>query len=71
MTRKEIENVGFAYGDLATMLKRYDPKRLTQGYNDVNGEEIFFIPNPGLGLWAHRARIEANQITSECAPSVR
>ena len=71
MTRKEIENVGFAYGDLATMRKRYDPKRLTQGYNDVNGEEIFFIPNPGLGLWAHRARIEANQITSECAPSVR
>jgi len=71
MTRKEIENVGFAHGDLATMLKRYDPKRLTQGYNDVNGEEIFFIPNPGLGLWAHRARIEANQITSECAPSVR
>jgi len=71
MTRKEIENVGFAYGDFATMRKRYDPKRLTQGYNDVNGEEIFFIPNPGLGLWAHRARIEANQITSECAPSVR
>jgi nickel-dependent lactate racemase len=70
LTRKEIENVGFTYGDLAAMLKVYDPKKLTQGYNRVNGEEIFFILNPGLGLWAHRARIEANQITSECAPSV-
>lgn len=70
LTREEIENVGFAYGDLGSMLKVYDPKKLTQGYNRVNGEEIFFIPNPGLGLWAHRARIEAAQITSECAPSV-
>jgi nickel-dependent lactate racemase len=70
LTREEIENVGFAYGDLGAMLKLYDPKKLTQGYNDANGEEIFFIPNPGLGLWAHRARIEANQITSKCAPSV-
>jgi len=70
LTREEIENVGFAYGDLGAMLKVYDPKKLTQGYNRANGEDIFFIPNPGLGLWAHRARIDANQIISECAPSV-
>lgn len=70
LTREEIESVGFAYGDLGTMLKVYDPKKLTQGYNRVNGADIFFIPNPGLGLWAHRARIEADQITSEFAPSV-
>jgi nickel-dependent lactate racemase len=70
LTREEIESVGFAYGDLSAMLSLYDHKKLTQGYNRVNGEEIFFIPNPGLGLWAHRTRIEADQITSECAPSV-
>jgi hypothetical protein len=23
----------------------------------VDGEEIFFIGNPGLGLWAHRSRL--------------
>ena len=68
LTREEIENVGFAYADLSAMLTLYDPKKLTQGYNRANGEDIFFIPNPGLGLWAHRARIEANQI--EFAPSV-
>jgi hypothetical protein len=39
------------------MLKRYDPKKLDHGYNQVDGEEIFFVANPGLGLWAHRSRL--------------
>ena len=39
------------------MLKRYDPAKLSHGYNRVEGEEIFFIANPGLGLWAHRSRL--------------
>jgi nickel-dependent lactate racemase len=69
LTRAEIENVGFAFGDLGAMLKVYDTKKFAQGFNRVNGEDIFFIPNPGLGLWAHRARIEADHIPSECAPS--
>jgi nickel-dependent lactate racemase len=56
LTKEEIEGVGFEYGDLATMLKRYDPAKLTHGQNKVDGEEIFFIANPGLGLWAHRNR---------------
>ena len=57
LTREEIEGVGFEYGDLATMLKRYDPGKLSHGYNQVDGEEVFFIANPGLGLWAHRSRL--------------
>jgi nickel-dependent lactate racemase len=56
LTREEVESVGFAYGDLKTMHSRYDPGRLHPGYNTVNGEEIFFIANPGLGLWAYRGR---------------
>jgi nickel-dependent lactate racemase len=56
LTKEEIESVGFAYGDLATMLKRYDPAKLSHGQNKVDGEDIFFIANPGLGLWAHRSR---------------
>jgi nickel-dependent lactate racemase len=56
LTKEEIEGVGFEYGDLATMLKRYDPAKLTHGQNKVDGEDIFFIANPGLGLWAHRNR---------------
>ena len=58
LTRDEIEGVGFEYGDLATMMQRYDPAKLKHGYNTVDGEEIFFIANPGLGLWAHASRLE-------------
>jgi hypothetical protein len=39
------------------MLTRYDPQKLSLGSNQVEGEEIFFISNPGLGLWAHRNRL--------------
>jgi nickel-dependent lactate racemase len=56
LSKEEVEGVGFSYGDLSTMLKRYDPSKLNLGVNKVNGEEIFFISNPGLGLWAHRSR---------------
>jgi nickel-dependent lactate racemase len=57
LTREEVEGVGFNYGELAEMLKRYDPAKLSHGYNTVDGEEIFFIANPGLGLWAHKSRL--------------
>ena len=57
LTKEEIEGVGFSYGNLDTMQKRYDPEKLKDGYNTINGEEVFFISNPGLGLWAHRSRL--------------
>jgi len=57
LTRAEIEGVGFAYDDLASMSRRYDPARLREGHNIMpDGEEIFYISNPALGLWASRDR---------------
>ena len=56
LSKDEVEGVGFSYGYLNAMLKRYDPSKLRLGVNQVDGEEIFFISNPGLGLWAHRSR---------------
>jgi nickel-dependent lactate racemase len=56
MTREEIEGVGFEYEDFKKTSKRYDPAKLQHGFNRVEGEEIFFIANPGLGLWAYRGR---------------
>lgn len=56
LSRQEVEGVGFGYGDLSEMLRRYNPERLDYGPNRVDGEEVFFIPHPGLGLWAHRSR---------------
>jgi nickel-dependent lactate racemase len=57
LTRQEIEGVGFSYGDLNTMSARYNPEKLTYGWNTVDGDEVFYVPNPGLGLWAHRSRL--------------
>jgi nickel-dependent lactate racemase len=57
LTQEEVEGVGFEYGDLKTMLMRYDPQKLRYGYNCVDGEDVFFIPNPGLGLWAYRGKL--------------
>ncbi len=51
ITRAEIEGVGFRSADFDEMARRYDPEKLTYGYNTVDGEEIYFIPNPALGLW--------------------
>jgi nickel-dependent lactate racemase len=58
LTREEIEGVHYAYGDLAQYARRYDPERLKDGWNVVDGEEIFFVSNPGLGLWAYEGRFK-------------
>jgi nickel-dependent lactate racemase len=58
LSKEEVEAVGFNYGDLNAMIKRYNPHQLAHGYNHVDGEDIFFIADPDLGLWAQRAKIE-------------
>jgi Uncharacterized conserved protein len=58
MSRADIESVGFCFGDLAEMMARYDVNRLRDGWNNVGGEEIYFISNPALGLWAHPDRFK-------------
>ena len=56
LSQQEIEGAGFLYEDLSSMMARYDPISLKDGWNTIGGEEIFFISNPGLGLWAYRER---------------
>jgi nickel-dependent lactate racemase len=56
LTREEIEAVGFRYAELNLLLNRFNPDKMSHGYNRVDGEDVFFIGNPGLGLWAHRSR---------------
>jgi nickel-dependent lactate racemase len=59
LTREETEGVGFRYADLASTMARYNPEKLHRGWNTVDGEEIFFISHPALGLWASRAKFES------------
>src|SRR5690554_1619134 len=59
LTRKEIEGVGFKYADLEEITLKYNPAKLKDGYNTLpDGEEIFFISNPAIGLWAYKDRFE-------------
>jgi nickel-dependent lactate racemase len=58
LTRQEIESVNFKYNDLAEMTNRYDPEKLKDGLNRMaDGEEIYYISNPALGLWSSKARL--------------
>ena len=51
----EIEQVHFNYAPLDDMLRRYDPQQLRDGFNTMpDGEQIFYVSNPALGLWALR-----------------
>ena len=57
ITREEIEGVGFQSAHYDEMVKRYDPEKLSYGYNTMpDGEEIYFIPNPALGLWINKEK---------------
>ena len=57
MSQKAIRSVGFEAGDLNAMLTRYNPEKLKDGLNRLaDGEELFYISNPALGLWALKSQ---------------
>lgn len=58
ISREKIESVKYAYRDLSSAMKQYNPERLRDGFNTVDGEEIFYISNPALGLWSWKERFK-------------
>ncbi|MGK9476092.1 lactate racemase domain-containing protein [Melioribacter sp. OK-6-Me] len=63
LSKDEIESVNFKYGDLNEMLKKYNPQKLNDGFNIMpDGEKIFFISNPALGLWAYKGKFQNQEI---------
>lgn len=59
ISKEEIASVHFTPADYDELSARYDPKKLAYGCNTLpDGEEIFFIPNPALGLWINREKFE-------------
>lgn len=59
LTKEEVESVGFKYASFEELYRRYNPDRLKDGVNVLdNGEEIFYISNPALGLWACKDRFQ-------------
>ena len=59
VSQAEIEQVNYQYADLETTMQRYNPDALSEGFNTLeDGEVIYYISNPALGLWAYRGRFE-------------
>ncbi|NLO70875.1 MAG: DUF2088 domain-containing protein [Porphyromonadaceae bacterium] len=59
LTKEEIESVGFKWADIDEVMQKYNFDSLHEGFNTLpDGEEIFYVSNPALGLWAHRDRFE-------------
>jgi len=57
LTADEINSVNYEYAELAPMLERYNPEIMTEGFNTLpDGEPVYFIHNPAVGLWAYRER---------------
>jgi len=59
LTKQEIEGANFKYAELNEMTRKYDPEKLKDGFNTMpDGEKIFYISNPALGLWAYKDRFK-------------
>ena len=59
LTKEEMESVGFNYADLDIITRKYNPETLKDGFNKLeNGEEIFYISNPAVGLWSSKERLK-------------
>ncbi len=57
VTLDEVRSVGFAAASYDEMAARYNPETLKDGFNtQPDGEEIFYISNPALGLWAYKEK---------------
>ena len=54
---EEVRSVGFDAVAYEEMVQRYNPATLADGWNTMpDGEEIFYISNPALGLWAYKEK---------------
>jgi hypothetical protein len=61
LSERDITSVNYRYGDLTLMQKKYPPEKLRPGYQKTEtGEEIYYISNPALGLWAFREKLRNN-----------
>jgi nickel-dependent lactate racemase len=61
VSKEDIEKVNFNYLDINETLNRYNPSVLKDGFNTLSdGEEVFFISNPALGLWALKDKFVEN-----------
>jgi len=54
MPKEAVRAVGYEWANVNDMLRRYDPTKMKDGFND----DVFYVSNPALGLWATRANFQ-------------
>ncbi len=60
LSKEEIEGVNYHYGELDTLISRYNPHSLGEGFNTMpDGEIIYYISNPALGLWSMKEKFKS------------
>ena len=63
LSREKIEGVNFQYLELNDALNRYNPEKMSEGWNTMpDGEEIYFISSPAAGLWAWKKKLQARSL---------
>ncbi len=59
LTREEIKSVNFEYIELNDALNRYNPEKMSEGWNTMpDGEEVYFISSPSAGLWTWKKKLQ-------------
>ncbi|HOB19123.1 MAG TPA: lactate racemase domain-containing protein [Candidatus Atribacteria bacterium] len=59
LSKNEVEGVGYKYMEFYDALALYRPDRLKAGFNTLpNGEEVYYISNPAVGLWAAKSSFQ-------------
>ncbi len=57
LTEAEVTSANFKYMSYQQAVEKYDPEKLKDGLNTLDdGEEIFYISNPAIGLWADKSK---------------
>jgi len=57
LTEEQVRGVGYEYADFDEMDAKYPATKMKDGWNEVDGERVYYVSNPALGLWAHESRL--------------
>lgn len=58
---KDLQAVGYHAEPFNEMIEKVEFNQLKDGWNHLsNGEEIFYVSNPALGLWTTRERFDSS-----------
>ncbi len=56
LKRADVEKIKYHYMDINKALEKYPIEKLDNGWNILNGEKLYYISNPALGLWADKKK---------------